>query len=53
VRLEKDEGFTVQSVHIFYISVGGIRTGFSADPDPASQLNTDPDPGQTLLSQKS
>ncbi len=40
-----------------YRPVFRIRIGFSADPDPAfylngSQTNADPDPGQTLLSQK-
>ncbi len=43
----------------FYISssnkkktVMRVRTGFNAYPDPAFNLNADPDPGQTLPSQK-
>jgi hypothetical protein len=29
-----------------------IPIGFNADPDPESQINTDPDPAQILPSQK-
>jgi hypothetical protein len=33
-------------------AVSWIYIGFSADPDPTFYLNADPDPGQTLPTQK-